>query len=201
MSRPIRPPHEDVSSYPAAVSWLREAWTTLPVPPVRLHVRAIEDGSQLGAHQYSTAFWRILAARPTDYETVTETDNCHHPGLAKDRDPRDCDYCAGDGVRQYERSRYRSPLAAALYGLSKVPPPAPDRPSSVDLIVALAWTGWDLTRAATAVRMPIVSDDHRQTMEALMLMTIRRLHSRYSSGPVGRPTRKSEAQLNAEDAA
>jgi hypothetical protein len=168
------------------VSWLQTAWTTLPVAPHRLHTRAIEDGSQLGAHEYSAAFWKVLTQEPTDYETVTETDTCYHPGLRAGSPARECEHCLGDGVRQFDRHRYRSPLAAALFGLSKLPAPAPDRPSSLDLVVALAWSGWDLHRACVAVRMPIVSDDHAETMRALMLMSIRRLYSRYSSGPVGR---------------
>lgn len=201
MTRPIRPIDYDMTTYDRAVSWLQTAWTTLPVAPTRLHTRAIEDGSQLGAHEFSLAFWRVLSQNPWDTETITEQDTCHHPGLRPDAPVRDCIPCGGDGVRQYSRSRYKSPIANALYGVSKIPPPAPDRPSTIQLVVALAASGWNLDRACSYVGMRILSDDHRATMEALMLMSIRRVYDRYSSGPVHRARGISDSQANAETAA
>ncbi len=198
---PVRPIDYDMTTYDRAVSWLQTAWTTLPVAPARIHTRAIEDGSQLGAHEFSGAFWRVLNQKPWDTETIVETDTCHHPGLREDAPVRDCIPCGGDGVRKYERSRYRSPIAAALYGVAKIPPPAPDRPSTIQLLVALAGAGWRLDRACAHLGMPIISADHRLTMEALMLMSIRRVYSRYSSGPVHRARGISDSQANAETAA
>lgn len=195
-----RPISDDVLTYSAAVSWLRTAWTTLPVAPVKLHTRAIEDGSQLGAHEYSMAFWKVLTQSATDTETITETDTCYHPGLKPDQPARDCLPCGGAGVREFERHRFRSPLAAALWSVSKIPPPAPDRPSTLQLLVALAWSGWNLDRACRYVGMPVLSDDHRQTMQALMLMSIRRVYDRYGSVPIHRRG-ISESQSNAESAA
>lgn len=37
------------------ISWLREQWAEEPFPD-RIHIRAIEDGSRLGAHAFSGAF-------------------------------------------------------------------------------------------------------------------------------------------------
>jgi hypothetical protein len=185
VTRFTRPPHPDVTDYRGALRWLRNAWTTLPVAPVRIHARDIEDGSALGAHRFSAAFWRILNLGPYSTEEVTETDTCYHPRLVGSS-IRECPDCSGDGVHQVTRLRYLSPMSAALSSLSRDVPPPPGRPSGVDVIVALAWSGWDLDIAASRLGMPIVSADHRKTVEALVLMHIRRLHSKYSAGPIAR---------------
>lgn len=58
-------------------------------------------------------------------------------------------------------------------------------------------------RAALALRLVAVSDDHGKTIEAMFLLAIRRLHGTYASGPISRPSYVdlSESQRNAEEAA
>lgn len=197
-----RSPDPDVATYYSALSWLRSAWSTLPVAPQKLHARDIEDGSALGAHRFSSAFWRILTGGPYSTEEVTETDTCHHPRLRVDN-VRDCPDCSGDGVHSVTRLRYRSPMSAALSSLSREQV-VPGRPSSVDYIVALAYSGWDIDKASSWLGIPIVSRDHRQTVEATFLLAIRKCHSRYASGPIARGpswSDLSESQQNAQDAA
>ena len=71
----IRRPHDDVESWPTALSWLRTAWTTLPVAPARLHTRDI-DG-ELG-QRYSPQFVRVLVGM-SGWRTVPVQDICRHP--------------------------------------------------------------------------------------------------------------------------
>ena len=193
-----RPVADDVADYFSAVSWLRTAWTTLPVPPTKLHTRDI-DG-QLG-QRYSAPFARVLSGLG-GWRTVTVQDVCYHPTLPRDRygnvsSPFDCGDCNGSGLHMVTRDVSDHPMYVALSGLARVPRPSNGTPAPIDFIMALAWSGWDLERAARLVGLPIVSDDHRETVRAAFLMNIRRLYGRYSTGPIGR----SESQSKAEDAA
>lgn len=207
-----RTPDPDVATYSEAVRWLRSAWTTLPVAPRQIHDRDIEDKSALGAHKFSNAMWRILADSPYATEEADEQAECRHE--AQDAARRKlgdiCPTCAiydedgqmiaEKGTVSVTRIRYRSPMAAALSSLSRGVPPPPGRPRPVDIIVALAWSGWDLDLAAQRLGMPIVSNDHRKTIEAMMLMHIRKLYGSYSSGPMARAPKRdqlSESQQNA----
>jgi hypothetical protein len=195
----VRRPSEDVADYFAAVSWLRTAWTTLPVPPAKLHTRDI-DG-QLG-QRFSAPFAKVLSGLG-GWRSVTVQDVCNHPTVARDKygtiigSPFDCGDCQGTGLHLVQRDVHDHPMYVALSGLSKVVRPSDGTPAPIEFVMALAWSGWDLDRAARLVGVPIVSVDHRETVRAMFLMSIRRLHGRYSSGPVG----KSQAQSNAEDAA
>jgi hypothetical protein len=193
-----RPPADDVADYFAAVNWLRTAWTTLPVPPTRLHTRDI-DG-ELG-QRYSDQFARVLkglgGSRDVDVQDV-----CYHPTLPRDRygditgSSYDCGDCQGTGLHIVTRHLYDHPMYGALAGLAKVVRRSNGTPAPIDFVMALAWSGWDLPRAARLVGIPIVSDDHRETVRAQFLMAIRALYSRYNTGPA-----PSQAQRNAEDAA
>ena len=204
--------HPDVATYGDAVRWLRSAWATLPVAPKAIHTRDIEDQSALGSHRFSSGMWRILTGSPYSTEEADEVQECQHEAQdpAKRRAGDMCPTCAiysEDGTMIAERGtvtrsrlRYISPMAAALSSLSRGVPPPPGRPSSVDCLVALAWSGWRLDTAAAYLGMPIVSDDHRRTVEAMMLMHIRKLYGRYASGPIGtapRWTELSESQQHA----
>ena len=201
--RPRRPA-EEVATLTAALAWLRTAWTTLPVPPAKLHDRDIEELSALGSHRFSAAFARLLDGKPTDTEISEETVTCYHPRLVDRDDVRACPDCSGDGVTKATRVRYRSPMSAALSRLSKMPRPSDGTPAPIDYIIALAAGGWDMRQAAKLLGYHVLSPDHSQTIDAMFLLAIRRLHERYSAGPVGRSvpyTELSEAQRNALDAA
>ncbi len=194
----MRRPADDVADYASAVSWLRTAWTTLPVPPARLHTRDI-DG-QLG-QRYSAAFARVLTGLG-GWRSIPVQDVCYHPTLPRDRygemgSPFDCGDCQGTGLHIVQRDVFDHPMYAALSGLAKVPRPSNGTPAPIDYVMALAWSSWDLGRAATAVGVPIVSADHEVTVRAMFLLSIRKLYGRYSTGPVGR----SESQARADDAA
>jgi hypothetical protein len=90
-----------------------------------------------------------------------------------------------------------------MVSLAKIPAPSLGTPSPVQYILALLQAGLEVEPAAYLVRIPIVSDDHRVTVELMFLRAIRQLHSRYSSGPIGGPkwTDMSESQRNAIQAA
>ena len=194
-----RRPHDDVIDLPAALSWIRKAWATLPTAPSRLHDRDIEDQSELGSHRFSSPMWRILTGHPSSEYAAAETVQCNHHRLTT-ASVYDCPDCQGAGHYEHRVRRYRSPMAAALSSLSRGVPPPPGRPRPVDIIVALAWSGWDLDLAAQRLGMPIVSADHRKTIEAMMLMHIRKLYGSYSSGPMARApkwTDLSDSQRNA----
>ena len=194
-----RRPSDDVADYASAISWLRNAWLTLPVPPARLHTRDI-DG-QLG-QRYSGAFAHVLSglggARDVDVQDV-----CYHPTLPRDKYGEiagsyfDCGDCQGSGLHTVTRRLFDHPMYAALSGLAKVPRPSDGTPAPIDYIIALAGASWDLERAARLVGVPIVSDDHRETVRAMFLLAVRKLYGRFATGPVGR----SESQARAEDAA
>jgi hypothetical protein len=195
-----RQPHEDVATLSAALRWLERAWSTLPVPPVRVHVRDIEDKSALGSHRFSGPMWRIITGRPTDDYDVTESVMCGHPRLVTDN-PFDCRDCLGAGFYEHRVRRYRSPMAAALHRLSKVPAPSDGTPAPIEFIYALYEGGWGVQFALYLLGFHAVSPDHQKTLDAQFLLAIRQLHSRYSAGPVARPgwVDLSESQRNAED--
>lgn len=191
--------HPDVIDLPSAIGWLQKAWMTLPVPPARLHSREV-DG-QLGP-SFTPAFARILSGSAYDTEVIHETDTCHHPRLIG-HDVRTCPDCSGDGVHEVTRERYRSPMAAALVRLSKMPRPSDGTPSPAEFILTLYGAGWDWRFAAIALGLIPVSKDHEETVKAQFLLAIRQLRQRFADGPIGRVSYvdKSDAQRSAEDAA
>ena len=197
-----RRPHDDVADWPTALSWLRKAWHTLPVPPSRLHDRDIEDGSVLGSHRFSSPMWRILNGTAYDVQEVAETVQCGHHRLEGDN-VYECRDCHGEGWYENRVARYRSPMAAAMSSRAKMPRPSDGTPAPVDYIAALYHSGWQLDRASRMVGVPIVSADHRRTVEAMFLLAVRRLRNKYSEGPLPRVgwVDRSESQRNAEDAA
>jgi hypothetical protein len=192
--------HDDTATLASGLVWLRKSWDTLPVPPVRIHVREIEDGSRLGAHRFSAPMWRIITGRATDEYDATESVMCGHPRLAS-CSAFDCPDCLGAGFYEHCVRRYRSPMAAALYRLSNVPKRGGIAP--IDYILALYVMAWDVHRAAGLLELRPVSEDHAATIDAMFLLAIRQLHSRFSAGSVARIgwVEKSDAQRNAEDAA
>lgn len=194
-----RPPAEEVATYSSALAWLRTAWTTLPVPPTKLHTRDIDGVLGLA---FSAPFARIANGQLGGWRTVQVQDVCYHPTLPRQRgelvgSPFDCGDCGGSGLHMVERQVSHHPMYVALGGLAKVPRRSDGTPAPIDYIMALAWSGWDLDNAAWLINMPIVSADHRLTVMADFLLAIRKLHSRYSSGPIP----KSDPQRRAEDAA
>ena len=194
--------HAEVADIHSALSWLKAAWTTLPVPPVRLHDRDVEDQSQLGSHRFSSPMWRILVGRPTDEYDASESVMCQHPQL-RSGNAFDCPDCQGSGYYEHRVRRYRSPMSAALHRLSKMPSPSDGTPAPMDYILALQSSDWNVWRAAMLLRLSPVSEDHWRTIEAMFLLAIRRLHQRYSVGPVARVgwVDKSDSQRQAEEAA
>lgn len=194
---------DDTSSLAAAIRWAQSAWSTLPQPPLRLHDRDIEELSQLGSHRFSSPMWRILNSTPWDEEVIDETVTCFHPRLFVRDDPKACPDCRGDNVTTVTRRRYVSPMAAALARLAKVPRPSDGTPSSLILVLALSECDWSVWKAGRLLGLEPVSEDHYKTQEAMFLLALRRLHSRYSSGPVPKVgwVSKSESQQRAEDAA
>jgi hypothetical protein len=195
-----RRPHDDVADLPSALSWLRKAWHNLPVAPARLHDRDIEDGSALGSHRFSAAMWRLLTSSAYATHESAETVPCNHHRLTT-ASVFDCPDCNGEGFYEHRVTRYRWPMSAALTSLSKMPRPSDGSPAPIDCILALRMTS-DLDHASRLVGIPIVSADHRRTVEAMMLMNLRRLRDRYSEAPLPRVgwVDKSEAQRAAEAA-
>lgn len=177
----------------AATAWLEEHTDELRKPPTRLHDAALGES---GAPRYSAAFWAILAGGPYDAYDVEETRTCSdHPYGAA------CVRCSGNLSYNVPRRLYRNPLAAALARLRHERAASPTWPSPYAMCVVLLHCNLDLDAAAVAVGHPILSADHRITVEAKFLSAVRALYGRWASGPLPRPRGVSESQASAEAAA
>lgn len=176
----------------AATTWLDEHVDELRKPPTRLHDHALGDG---GAPRYSAAFWAILAGGPYDSYDVDEARSCidHAYGVG-------CARCAGNLTYTVPRTLYRNPLAAALARLKHERATSPGWPTPYAMCVVLLRCDLSVDIAAGLIGHPIMSLDHRKTVEAAFLSAIRKLYGRWASGPMPRRS-VSDAQADAEAAA
>lgn len=191
---------ERLASFSEARSWLHDHLDELEVPPLRLHGSTVGDQDATGAPRFTPAFWALLTASPYRTRWAQETVVCpqDHPLRGKP-----CQMCGGQLSWVASREVYVHPLAAALERLSNVPSPAPTVPSPFVLVVCFLDCGLDLDRAHERLwGQPISSPDRRGTVEAMFLSALRKLHGRWSSGPI--PKRSwvdlSDSQRNAEAA-
>jgi len=200
----------NLASLSEALAWLREARDGLEVAPMRLHQSTGSDGTPesitgihdgLGGLPFSRDFIALLDGSPFRTRTATETVVCPNPHPV--RGP-ECALCRGQLSWTASRTVYVAPLAAALERLSHVKSPAPTVPSPFVLCVALLDCGLDIDRMHERLwGKPISSEDRRKTVEAMVISALRKLHGRWSSGPI--PKRSwvdlSESQQRAQDAA
>lgn len=150
----------------------------------------------------SGAFLRFLQARAT-HTTVTELmETCRHPRLPTQRRsdhfrPEPCPDCDGTGYAPKRCEVYRYPMAAALARLVHERSMRPHQPTPAQTIVLLARHAWDL--AGTSLSLGYAYE----TMEALALLSLRKLHSRYAVRPIAKVgwVSMSEAQRSAEASA
>lgn len=141
----------------------------------------------------SGAFLRFLQARAT-HTTVTELmDTCRHPRWITSVD-RTCPDCDSTGYAAKRCEVYRYPMAAALARLAHEPPMTKNQPTPAQTIVLLSRHSWDL--AGTSIALGYAYE----MMEALGLLSLRKLHSRYAVRPIAKVgwVSLSEAQRNAE---
>lgn len=177
----------------AATEWLALHLDELRKPPTRLHDAALGES---GAPRYSAAFWAILAGGPYDAYDVEETRSCtDHPYGAA------CFRCQGNLTYTVPRRLYRHPLSAALARLRHERATSPDWPSPFVMCVALLRCDLDVTQAAWAIGHPPGSRDEEATVQAAFLLALRKLYSRWASGPMPKARGISEAQGDAEAAA
>ena len=176
-----------------AIDWAQDRWHERPVP-LRLHDRDV-DG-QLGL-RYSWPFIRELDAHPGQCIEADVTEPCYHPTLYRGDSPRDCPACLGAGVKTVRRVRYRYPLWRAFNRLLRDNPTRPHLPGPARCVVSLAGSDWD--GRDTTRRLGLTWD----VGEALLLMSLRKLHHYYAEAPTGRPSwvDKSDSQRKAEEAA
>lgn len=182
----------DGSSYLTASAWARDHWTDVQVP-YRLHERGFDAG---GAPEMSGAFLRFIQARAT-HTTVTELmDVCHHPRLRSMGTTwsRVCPDCDGTGYAAKRCEVYRYPMAAALHRLVNEPAMRPHQPTPAQTILLLSRHAWDLAGTSLSLHMAY------EMFEALALLSLRKLHSRYAVRPIAKVgyVSMSEAQRNAE---
>lgn len=187
----------DLPTLASALEWLRGHIDELGDVPVRLHDHAVGDKDALGSPRFSGAFWHHLTGSAFSSHVARSEESCYHPRKV---DNAECEECFGTNVKTVQRDVYDRPLSAAMVSLSKLPAPSHGTPSPVQYILALLAANLDIDTAAKLVRIPIVSDDHRKTVDAMFLRAIRQLRDRYSSGPIGgRPSwvDMSDSQRNA----
>lgn len=176
-----------------AIEWARPRWQERPVP-LRLHDHDLEG--QVGL-RYSAAFSRELHAHPGMTVEHEMTEDCYHPTLYRGDSPRDCPACLGMGVKTVRRERYRYPMWRAFNRLLRDNSTSPSLPSPAQCVVTLAGAGWDASEATRRLHLSWDSG------EALLLLSLRKLHHYFAEAPMGRPSwiDKSESQRNAEDVA
>lgn len=184
---------EEVSGFPTladAIDWARPRWQERPVP-TRLHDRDL-DG-QLGL-RYSHPFIRELDAHPGQFVETEITEDCYHPLLVRGDSPRDCRACLGAGVKTVRRVRYRYPMWRAFNRLLRDNAPRPHLPSPAQVVVTLAGNDWNAPGAARSLALPW------EVAEALLLMSLRKLHHYFFEAPVVSSwVDKSDSQRSAEE--
>ena len=193
----MRQRREGLATLEEAVLWVEKHWSEQPTPPIRIHQQGVEPESQLGAPRVAAVFWRYLTVQGDAMESVSVTEQCYHPRLPQDPDGTlrgilcactyegcerlHCPDCMGLGARTLTRERFTYPMAQALERLAK-------EPRWYAVLLALSRNRWHWVKAG------VKAED--------ALTAIRKLHSRYSTVPVGRKwTELSESQQRAEVAA
>lgn len=192
---------ETLRSFSEGRAWLQEHLDELEAPPLRLHAATVGDQDATGAPRFTPEFWALLTSSPFRTRWAQETVVCPMPHPVRGKP---CEMCANQLSWTSNREVYAHPLAAALERLSRVPANAPTNPTPFVMTVALLDCGLDLDRAHFRLWGRLIeSEDRRKTVEALFLMAIRALQSRWSSGPIPKPSwiDRSESQRAAEEAA
>lgn len=169
-----------------AVIWARDYWDE---PPTRLHEHAVQPGDCLGAPRLTGAFMRLLALvdRPGLAAEKREERTCTHPGIGQFEPAHLCAICNGAGTYTAFTYRHLSPMRAALNRLK-----AADRERNTDFygaVMALSRAQW---------YVPAVTPTYP---EPYLLMALRRLESRYSSMPIGKPRVSDRARNLSESQA
>lgn len=186
----------DGSTYQTAAAWARDHWTDVQIP-YRLHERGFDAG---GSPEMSGAFLRFLQARAGHTVVTDLMDVCHHPrwtGVTEFTHRIVCPDCDGTGFSSKRCEVYRYPMAAALARLVHEPPMSKNQPTPAQTIVLLARHSWDLAGTSLALGYAY------EMMEALGLLALRKLHSRYAVRPIAKVgwVSMSEAQRHAEASA
>lgn len=186
----------DISTLPAAIAGLRDRWHEQRPTPQRLHVHEVQPRDLLGSPKLSPQFMGYISGGSYAWHWVEMTSMC------RDEDP-ECFLCHGQGWYTYSRRAWDYPLGMALQKLAHDRSPiGPTWPSRAVMVILLGWSEFDVTTAAYRVGHPITSPDHRLTVEAQFLASIRDLARLYSPwAPDRKRIEKSDAQINAEDAA
>jgi hypothetical protein len=180
-----------------AIEWARDHWAEQRPVPTRLHTRETEGVGLFYAHPFQAA----LDGSPDAVTSMPQTQPCYHPTLMARMSPRDCPECLGLGVKETRVDRFVYPMSRALTRLHNSLGPS-RQPHPYHLLILLAGSGWNprMVAADTGIGW--------DRMEALLLMSIRRLHAFYAAGPISMRTsasptwiEKSESQQAAETAA
>ena len=143
----------------------------------------------------TSAFRRLLEARATYTFVGPFMDRCHHPRMERSIrwGPR-CPDCDDSGFVAKYGEVYKYPMAAALHRLMSEPAMTAHQPTPAQVVVLLSRHAWDL--AGTSLALGYAYD----TMEALGLLSLRKLERRYAVRPLSKVgwTQKSASQQNAE---
>jgi hypothetical protein len=174
-----------------AIDWAQPRWQERPVPQ-RLHDWDLDGEVGL---RYSAAFVRELHAHPGMTVEADVTESCYHPTLYRGDSPRDCPACLGAGVKTVRRERYRYPMWRAFNRLLRDHATRPHLPGPAQCVVTLAGANWDGADTARRLALPW------EVGEALLLLSLRKLHHYYAEAPLGRPSwvDKSQSQRDAEE--
>lgn len=191
----------DGSTYLTASAWARDHWTDVQVP-YRLHERGFDAG---GAPEMSGAFLRFIQARAQHTMLAIEVVPCRHITV-------DTQGCLDCGVRDekgnllylkgfFEKrvEHFRYPMAAALARLDNDQPVPKtwdphNKPTYAQTILLLSRHAWDLAGTSLSLNMAY------EMFEALALLSLRKLHSRYAVRPIAKVgwVSMSDAQRSAE---
>lgn len=185
-----------LDTYAAAVDWIRPLWGDVLIP-YRLHQREFDEG---GGPEMTSAFRRLLEARATYTFVGLFKDRCYHPRLFAQSIPgafglrQACPDCDDTGFVTKFGEVYRFPMAAALHRLMSEPAMTANQPTPAQVVVLLSRHAWDL--AGTALSLGYAYE----MMEALGLLSLRKLERRYAVRPIARVgwVSKSDAQRQAE---
>lgn len=167
----------------AALEWLREHWTEREMP-LRLHSR---DTGEDGAPAFHPAFTRHLTAEPDAMTQTTSTRRCAHVRKARNETDWQCPDCQGSGVYDSTTLVYRWPMWRAMDLLHRG-----DR-TAHDVVLILIINSYSVDDVCEVMH----------TNQNVVLVSIRKLHSRYLSAPYSTPRRlgwvdKSDSQRDAE---
>ena len=185
----------------SALDWLQSVWEHRNTP-VRIHEASdhVADGDQLGAPDMTRAFLARIESHANQKRVQDIEQDCSDTRPA-------CPRCAGTGSYMRRWVTWRNPTWHALEKLHRSPGdrwgPIPRRwwhPTPAEVVVAIAQYGfaWPRTALFYADGSVIPAD----MAEVFALSAIRKFAAQYHRGfDLPLRSQKSEAQLNAEDAA